>query len=196
MKSSAPSAASKVRQKELTASKMGSLASETCTSCLLSARSRRVFGVRDAFGLAVAGLSVGAHLAGGIAMLGHVSRVSVAALVGRLGLQGGFSIFASVRGHVILAAVSVVEGRRARIRSSRFGTDSPRSYAAAPVRRCHLDPVPGALEGTKSGLDCSSSSAVEIAFVPRAGASVEGCVANSPKQHSLFGDGPGGGGGT
>lgn len=47
----------------------------------------------------------------------------------------------------------------------------------------------GALEGTKSGKDCSSSSAVDEASVPRQETSVEGCVAKWPNWQSLFGDG-------
>ncbi len=68
-------------------------------------------------------------------------------------------------------------------------SDSLRSYAAAPVRPRQQKAVPGALEGTKSGKDCSSSSAVEEASVPRPEVSVDGCVGNSPNWQPLFGDG-------
>lgn len=61
--------------------------------------------------------------------------------------------------------------------------EGPRS-GAAPVRGCHLDPGPGALEGTTSGKNCSSSAAVEEAFVPGWQARVEACVEGSPSWRS------------
>lgn len=110
-------------------------------------------------------------------MLCHLSRVRVATFVGRMRLEGGFCIFASVRGHVIWPILSPVAGREVQGSYPWQSplSDNPRS-CAAPVRGCHLDPDCGTLEGTKSGKDCSSSSAVEEAFVPSCQASVEGCV--------------------
>lgn len=168
---------------------MSSLTSETCTSCLLSARSHGVFWVRGAFGLAITGLSVAGCFADTITMLGHFSRVGVAAFVRRLGLPGGFSIFTSVLGHVIWRCVSVVRGRCARIRGSWFGAIPYVLTLLHPSVHASRMLSPGALEGTKSGKDCSSSSAVEEASVPRREMSVEGCVAKLPNWQSLFGDG-------
>ena len=123
---------------------MSSLTSETCTSCLLSARSRRIFCIRGAFGLAIAGLGAAIGFARTIGMLRHFSRrFGVAAFVRRLGLQGGFSIFTSVRGHVIRRSVSLVEWREVAIRGRCCGPIQDVLTLQHQSGRCHLDPVRG-----------------------------------------------------
>lgn len=156
---------------------MGALTSVACTSCLLSARSSGILRIGRAFGLAIARLRRSAGFVAVATVLRHLRHIGLAVLVGRLRLQGGFSIFAWVRGHVIWRMRSAFVSGQARGSYPRRSLlpDRPR-FGAAPARGCYLDPVRGALEGTQSGKECSSSAAVEIAFVPSWQARVGACV--------------------
>lgn len=156
---------------------MGALTSVACTSCLLSARSSGIFRIGRAFGLAIARLRRSAGFVAVATVLRHLRHIGLAVLIGRLRLQGGFSIFAWVRGHVIWPMRSAFVSGQARGSYPRRSLlpDRPR-FGAAPARGCYLDPVRGALEGTQSGKECSSSAAVEIAFVPSWQARVGACV--------------------
>ena len=91
---------------------MGPLTSMACSPGFLSTRPRGIFCVGRALRLPTAGLRMPARFATVFGIFCHLSRLCVAALIGRLRLQRGFAIFTSVEGHdMYMAGVSPVEGR-------------------------------------------------------------------------------------